>query len=76
MRIKLDFQVQRKKMYKSIQPKKQFNTNTTIGAIITNGKFDKTKLNKIASMTHNGYARSINPVHTMADGEQYLPPLV
>ena len=56
-------------MYKSIQPKKQFNTNTTIGAIITNGKFDETKLNKIASMTHNGYARSINPVHTMADGD-------
>lgn len=56
-------------MYKSIRPKQQFNTNTTIGAVITNGKFDKTRLKKIAAMTHNGYARSINPVHTMADGD-------
>lgn len=56
-------------MYKSIAPKQQFNTNTTIGAIITNGKFDKVKLKKIAAMTHNGYGRSINPVHTMADGD-------
>ena len=66
---KTGFSSTEEEMYKSIQPKKQFNTNTTIGAIITNGKFDKTKLNKIASMTHNGYARSINPVHTMADGD-------
>lgn len=66
---KTGFSSTEEEMYKSIQPKKQFNTNTTIGAIITNGKFDKTKLSKIASMTHNGYARSINPVHTMADGD-------
>ncbi len=44
-------------------------TNTTIGAVFTNAKFDKTKLNKIASMAHNGYARSIRPVHTTADGD-------
>lgn len=47
----------------------KFTGNTTIGIIITNAKFDKTKLNKIASMTHNGYARSIHPVHTSADGD-------
>lgn len=45
------------------------NTNTTIGCIITNAKFDKTKMNKIAAMAQNGYARSIKPVHTMADGD-------
>ena len=47
----------------------KFTGNTTIGAIITNAALDKTRLNKIASMTHNGYARSINPVHTSADGD-------
>ena len=43
--------------------------NTTIGAIITNARFDKSQLCKIAGMTHNGYARSIRPVHTSADGD-------
>ena len=32
-------------------------------------KFDKAKLNKIAAMTRNAYARCINPVGTMADGD-------
>ena len=45
------------------------NTNTTIGAIFTNGAFDKSQLTKIAGMTHNGYARTIRPVHTTADGD-------
>lgn len=43
--------------------------NTTIGCVITNAKFDKAKLNKIASMTRNAYARCIEPVGTMADGD-------
>ncbi len=50
-------------------PRDMFNSNTTIGCIITNAKFDKAKLNKIASMTRNAYARCINPVGTMADGD-------
>ena len=47
----------------------KFVDNTTIGAVITNAKFDKAQLCKIAGMTHNGYARSIRPVHTTADGD-------
>ncbi len=47
----------------------KFVDNTTIGAVITNAAFDKSQLCKIAAMTHNGYARSINPVHTSADGD-------
>ena len=47
----------------------RFVGNTTIGIIITNASFDKAQLTKIASMAHNGYARSINPVHTLADGD-------
>ncbi|MGN0415578.1 MAG: P1 family peptidase [Agathobacter sp.] len=46
-----------------------FNGNTTLGVILTNAKMDKTTLNKVASMAHNGYGRAIRPVHTMADGD-------
>ena len=47
----------------------KFTGNTTVGVILTNGRFDKTRLCKIASMAHNGYARAICPVHTSADGD-------
>lgn len=43
--------------------------NTTIGIVATNASFDKTKLKKIAQMTHDGFARAINPVHTGFDGD-------
>lgn len=47
----------------------KFTGNTTIGVIITNGKFEKASLCKISGMAHDGYARSIRPVHTTADGD-------
>ena len=47
----------------------KFTGNTTIAVIITNAHFEKAQLCKIAGMGHNGYARSINPVHTSADGD-------
>lgn len=47
----------------------KFAGNTTIGVVITNAAFDKTRLCKIAGMAHDGYARSIRPVHTSADGD-------
>lgn len=57
-------------VYKSYEVvKNKFVSNTTIGAIITNARFNKTQLCKIAGMTHNGYARSIRPLHTTADGD-------
>jgi len=43
--------------------------NTTIGVVATNAKFTKTQMTKVAQMAHDGYARSIAPVHTMADGD-------
>lgn len=43
--------------------------NTTLGIIFTNAKFDKAALSKLASVTHNAYARTICPVHTMLDGD-------
>lgn len=44
-------------------------TNTTIGIILTNAKLNKTQLCKVAGMTHDGYARSIRPIHTSMDGD-------
>ncbi|MCQ2444709.1 MAG: P1 family peptidase [Mailhella sp.] len=46
-----------------------FTGNTTIGAVFTNAGFDKVRLRKIAMTAHNGYARTIRPVHTSADGD-------
>lgn len=46
-----------------------FNGNTTIGLVVTNGIFTKAEANKIASMAHNGYARSIRPAHSIFDGD-------
>ena len=47
----------------------KFTGNTTIGLVMTNAYFEKSQLCKIAGMTHDGFARSINPVHTSADGD-------
>lgn len=43
--------------------------NTTIGVVATNVAFDKTQMTKIAQMAQDGLARTINPVHTPADGD-------
>jgi len=48
---------------------KSGGANTTIGAIATNVSFDKAQLKKIAGMAHDGFARTINPIHTMWDGD-------
>lgn len=47
----------------------KFSGNTTIGAIVTNGKFNKSEMNKIASMAHNGYGRTMRPAHSIYDGD-------
>ncbi len=44
-------------------------SNTTIGAILTNAAFSKAQLTKLASMTRNAYARCIRPVGTLVDGD-------
>lgn len=47
----------------------KFTGNTTLAVVVTNADFNKAQLCKIAGMAHDGYARSINPVHTSADGD-------
>lgn len=44
-------------------------TNTTIGCVMTNAALDKTHVNKLAAISHDGLAMSIRPVHTDADGD-------
>ncbi len=44
-------------------------SNTTIGIVVTNAKMTKSQATKVASMAHNGYARTIRPAHSMVDGD-------
>lgn len=46
-----------------------FGTNTTIGCILTDANLTKVQANKLASISHNGLARAIRPVHTDFDGD-------
>lgn len=47
----------------------EFASNTTLTVVITNAKFEKAQLCKIAGMAHDGYARAIHPVHLSLDGD-------
>jgi L-aminopeptidase/D-esterase-like protein len=44
-------------------------TNTTIGVVATDAVLTKVQTNRLAAVAHDGLARSINPVHTMSDGD-------
>lgn len=62
--------------YNSYEVMKQTNIkagfpvkNTTIGVVATNAILTKPQANKVAQMSQNGLARSINPIHTMLDGD-------
>ena len=46
-----------------------FSGNTTIGVIATNAKLTKEQANKLATISHDGLALAIRPVHTMVDGD-------
>ena len=44
-------------------------SNTTIGVIATNATLSKVQAHRLAVVAHDGLARTINPVHTMSDGD-------
>jgi L-aminopeptidase/D-esterase-like protein len=52
-----------------IPPRALAGMATTIGIIATDARLTKAQCRKLAAMAHNGLARSIDPVHTMADGD-------
>jgi L-aminopeptidase/D-esterase-like protein len=43
--------------------------NTTIALVATNARLTKTETNRMALMADDGFARAINPSHTMGDGD-------
>ncbi|CQR46631.1 Peptidase family S58 [Paraliobacillus sp. PM-2] len=47
----------------------RFSENTSIGTIITNANATKAEMNKIASIAHDGFARTMRPSHTLIDGD-------
>jgi L-aminopeptidase/D-esterase-like protein len=47
----------------------QVGAATTIGVVATDARLTKAQAGKMAQMAHDGLARTINPVHTMTDGD-------
>jgi L-aminopeptidase/D-esterase-like protein len=47
----------------------QLGNATTIGVVATDAVLTKVQATKIAQMAHDGFARAINPAHTMTDGD-------
>jgi L-aminopeptidase/D-esterase-like protein len=43
--------------------------NSTIGIVATNAALNKVQATKVAQMAQDGLARTINPVHSMMDGD-------
>ncbi|MDO5111607.1 MAG: P1 family peptidase [Clostridia bacterium] len=56
-------------LYRLCVPTDLFTGNTTIGCLLTNAAFDRAQMNRLAAMARCGYARAINPVGTLADGD-------
>lgn len=57
-------------MIKQFENRKNKNQeNTTIGVVVSNAKLNKAEANKLASMAHDGFARTMRPSHTMVDGD-------
>jgi L-aminopeptidase/D-esterase-like protein len=44
-------------------------TNTSIGVVATDAVITKAQAHRLALVAHDGLARSINPVHTLSDGD-------
>ncbi|MFB3906014.1 MAG: P1 family peptidase [Acidobacteriota bacterium] len=43
--------------------------NTTLAVVATNARLEKPAMTKVAQMSHDGFARAINPVHLPFDGD-------
>ncbi|WP_082234061.1 P1 family peptidase [Halobacillus massiliensis] len=47
----------------------RFSNNTSLAAVMTNAKLQKAEANKLASIAHDGFARTMRPSHTLVDGD-------
>ena len=43
--------------------------NTTLAVVATNALLSKERANRLAAVSHDGFARAIRPVHTLGDGD-------
>jgi L-aminopeptidase/D-esterase-like protein len=43
--------------------------NTTIGVVVTDANLHKSEANRVATVAHDGIARTVRPAHTMYDGD-------
>jgi L-aminopeptidase/D-esterase-like protein len=46
--------------------------NTTLGVIATNARLTKADASRVAQMADDGYARTVVPAHTIADGDTFF----
>lgn len=46
-----------------------FNGNTTIGVVATDAELTREQANRLALLAHDGYGRTIRPVHMPVDGD-------
>jgi L-aminopeptidase/D-esterase-like protein len=44
-------------------------SSTTLACVVTDAKLTKVQAKKVSQMAHDGFARAINPIHTMFDGD-------
>ncbi|HBK27594.1 MAG TPA: peptidase S58 [Dialister sp.] len=49
--------------------KRVMGGNTSIGCVVTNAILTKAECKAVSGMAHDGFARSIRPVHTSMDGD-------
>ena len=47
-------------------------THTTIGAVVTNARLDKTACHVVAQGAHDGLSRALTPPHTRYDGDAFI----
>ena len=60
----------RRSLLAGVPPKALLSAaNTTIGVVATDAVLTKAQANRLAQVAHDGLARSINPVHTVSDGD-------
>ena len=52
-----------------LEPRDGAGAATTLAVVATDAVLTKAEATKVAQMAHDGLARSINPVHTMSDGD-------
>ena len=50
-----------------------FGSSTTIGVVATSAALSKEEANKLASISHDGLALAVRPVHTMRMGIRCSP---